>query len=58
MWRPQLHVVGCIAWGYCECYYIMDSDIAKDANMECTVIGMTQDKVAEICAEKGQTYCN
>ena len=54
LWRPQLHVVGTIAWGYCECYYIMNSDIAKDANMECTVVSRTLDIVAAVCAEQGR----
>ena len=31
-------MVGCIAWGYLEMFFIMDPDQHKDANMECTVI--------------------
>jgi hypothetical protein len=45
LWRPQLHVVGTIAWGHIESYFIMDCDLAKDANMECTVISRTLDLV-------------
>ena len=40
-------MVGCIAWGHCEVYYIMDSDQFKGANMEATVISRTLDIVNE-----------
>ena len=40
-WRPQLHVVGAIYHGVCECYFIMGPDVAKDANMEATVCSRT-----------------
>ena len=26
LWRPALHVVGCLAFGHVEAYYIMNSD--------------------------------
>ena len=42
-WRPQLHVVGCIIPGHFESYYIMGSDLAKDANMNCTIISRALD---------------
>ena len=29
LWRPALHVVGCIAFGHVEAYYIMNSDQKK-----------------------------
>lgn len=45
LWRPQLHVVGCIVHGHLEAYYIMDSSLAKDANMNCTVISKVVDQV-------------
>ena len=45
LWRPQLHVVGSIAFGYTEAYWIMNSDQAKDANMECTIISKMLDLV-------------
>jgi hypothetical protein len=34
LWRPCLHVVGCIAHGHLEYYGIMPPDVAKDANMD------------------------
>ena len=42
-WRPQLHVVGVIVWGWLEIYFIMDPDMKKDSNMECTVIARSLD---------------
>ena len=45
LWRPQLHVVGAIAWGHLERYFIMDSDIPKDSNMESTVLARVLDLV-------------
>ena len=48
LWRPQLHVVGAIAHGHMEAYFLMDADLAKDANMNCTVIC----RVLELVKEK------
>jgi hypothetical protein len=38
LWRPTLHVVGAIVYGYYETYCIMDSDQRKDSNMNMTII--------------------
>ena len=43
LWRPQLHVVGTIVHGHLECYFIMDADMAKDSNMNCTVVSRVLD---------------
>ena len=48
LWRPQLHVVGAIAHGHMEAYFLMDVDLAKDANVNCTVIC----RVLELVKEK------
>ncbi len=42
-WRPQLHMVAAIFHGVVEAYFIMDPDVAKDSNMEATVICRTLD---------------
>ena len=47
LWRPQLHVCGVIVHGHMECYFIMDSDRAKDSNMNCTVMSRVLDLVRE-----------
>ena len=43
LWRPQLHVVGTIVHGHLECYFIMDTDMAKDSNMNCSVVSRVLD---------------
>ena len=53
LWRPQLHVVGAIAWGYVEAYWIMSPDQAKDSNMNATIIAKTLDLVQSILDPKG-----
>lgn len=47
LWKPQLHVTGCIYHGVLEAFYIMSPDVAKDSNMESTVIHRTLDHVVE-----------
>ena len=47
LWRPQLHVCGVIVHGHMGCYFIMDSDRAKDSNMNCTVMSRVLDLVRE-----------
>ena len=47
LWRPQLHVCGVIVHGHMECYFTMDSDRAKDSNMNCTVMSRVLDLVRE-----------
>ena len=46
-WRPQLHVVGAICHGHLEAYFIMNTDQAKDASMNCTVISRVLDLVRD-----------
>jgi hypothetical protein len=41
--RPQLHMVGTICHGHFEAYFIMNTDVAKDANMNCTIISRCLD---------------
>ena len=53
LWRPQLHVCGVIVHGHMECYFIMDSDRAKDSNMNCTVMS----RVLDLVREKSSRIC-
>ena len=53
LWRPQLHVCGVIVHGHMECYFIMDSDRAKDSNMNCTVMS----RVLDLAREKSSRIC-
>ena len=41
--RPQLHMVGTICHGHVEAYFIMETDQAKDADMNCTIISRCLD---------------
>ena len=47
-----MHVVGTIAWGHFDCYFIMNADQKKDSNMECTVVSRTLDLVNNKLASK------
>jgi hypothetical protein len=38
LWRPQLRLVGVTVMGEVECYLIMDPDLPKDSNMECSLV--------------------
>jgi hypothetical protein len=37
-WRPQLLLVGGMSFGSIEAFFLMDSDMKKDANLECTLM--------------------
>ena len=45
LWKPTLHLVGCVVPNYMEAYFLMDSDQKKDANMNCTVISRMLDLI-------------
>ena len=47
-WRPQLHVVGTIAHGVLEAYYLGDADLPKNASTNCDVIARTIDHCERI----------
>jgi hypothetical protein len=53
LWRPTLHVVGCVVHGRLEAYFIMPSDVPKDANMNCTIISRVLDLVQEQMQSQG-----
>lgn len=47
LWRPPLHVTGAIAHGHLESYFILDTDVAKDSNMNATIMSRMMDLVKE-----------
>ena len=53
LWRPQLHIVGVTVEGLFEQYWVMDQDVPKDSNMECTCLSLALDKAKDLLAEKG-----
>ena len=46
--RPQCHVVGLICHGWFEAYLVMDTDQAKDASMNATIISWGLDAVKDM----------
>jgi hypothetical protein len=53
LWRPNLHVVGCIVHGVAEVYFGSDTDMKKDSNAQQTILSRTLDIVEGILAERG-----
>ena len=53
LWRPQLHIVGVTVEGLFEQYWVMDQDVPKDSNMECTCLSLALDKAKNLLAQKG-----
>ena len=47
---PQLHSVGVVVEGLFEQYWVMDSDVKKDSNMECTILSLALAKARELLA--------
>ena len=43
LWRPTLHLVGCLVEGLLEIYFLTDQDVKKDSNMEMTCISRALD---------------
>ena len=41
LWRPELHLVGLIAHGVLEAYFLSDIDLAKDSNPTITTAART-----------------
>ena len=53
LWRPQLHIVGVTVEGLFEQHWVMDADVPKDSNMECTCLSLALDKAKDLLAQKG-----
>ncbi|CAK0830784.1 unnamed protein product, partial [Prorocentrum cordatum] len=53
-WRPDLHVVCVLVPGLTEQYYIMNTDLAKDANMEATLVAHALDLCSEALWARGR----
>ena len=47
-WRPNLHVHGTLVFGAIETFYICDLDVAKNANLQCTVMARS----LQLCHEE------
>ena len=53
LWRPPLHMVGVTVKGLFEQYWVMDQDVPKDSNMECTCLSLALDKAKDLLSQKG-----
>ena len=53
IWRPTLHTLGIIVEGLFEIFLIMDMDIPKDSNMQCTALTYALDVTAKELARRG-----
>ena len=51
-WRPTCHLVCCIVHGVCECYFVMDSDLRKDSNMNITIMNRSVDIALQILSDR------
>ena len=44
LWRPPLQMIGGTTWGVSESWFLFDITLKKDANMQCTVMGIMLDE--------------
>ena len=44
LWRPSLQMIGGTTWGVSESWFLFDITLRKDANMQCTVMGIMLDE--------------
>jgi hypothetical protein len=54
LWRPQEHLVGVLAAGVGEFYFLLSADSAKDSNMVQTLLSHSLDLVAETLRQRGR----
>lgn len=57
IWRPSMHIVGCLVFGMLEYYAVLPSDCPKDASMNCTIVSRVIDILAEKLHQKGEGFC-
>ena len=53
LWRPNLHLLGVIAWGVLEKYVIFPPNVPKDASGMLTVFAQALDDVEQILTKRG-----
>ena len=53
-WRPQLHVIGNLASGVLEAFYMTDVDLPKDANLAVTCWARSLHRCSEILQQREQ----
>ena len=53
LWRPQIHVVGCIIYGVAEVFFATDTDIKKNSDTQQTILSRCLDIASEILRQRG-----
>ena len=53
-WRPELTLVGAIVEGLCEHYILADLDIPKNANLQCTLLGLVLEETWQTLKARGK----
>ena len=53
MWKPCLHLVGCVFDGVGDMYYLLDVDTVKDANCSVTCLSRTLEVGSQELARRG-----
>ena len=54
-WRPELTLVGAIVEGLCEHYILADLDLPKNANLQCTLLGLVLEETQQALKARGRT---
>ena len=47
MWRPNCALFGALAFNELECFWVVDPDVVKEANLECTLLARLLHHVSE-----------
>ena len=55
LWRPSLQMIGGTTWGVSESWFMFDITLRKDANMQCTVMGIMLDEAHRALTTKNTT---
>ena len=53
MWKPCLHLVGCVFDGVRDMYYLLDADAAKDSNCSLTCLSRTLEVGSQELTRRG-----
>ena len=53
MWKPCLHLVGCVFDGVRDMYYLLDADTAKDSNCSLTCLSRTLEVGSQELTRRG-----
>ena len=55
LWRPELHLVGCLSIGLIEEYFLSDPDMPKNSSYICHLVAHALDECARHLAQAGKS---